>query len=110
VVCLRRRQLGRRAEVASARIKERHFLGIRILPLSVQRLAIDCRSNLGGVCTSSAVQTCHLLMEMILFRVATALVEQGYEVVAFNSWQCDAALKGYHLFGRIRVDTTVKVA
>lgn len=49
-------------------------------------------------------------MEMILFRVATALVEQGYEVVAFNSWQCDAALKGYHLFGRIRVDTTVKVA
>ena len=49
-------------------------------------------------------------MEVIFFRVATALIKQGYVLIANNAWKLNAALVCYHLLGGIRVDTTCNVA
>jgi len=102
--------VGRGPKVAVACVERRQLPRFSVLPLTVDRRrgGIRASSHLGRVAGKGAVvEASQPLVEMILLRVAAALVKQGdvaVRPVILDARQRDAACMSNHLLRRARVN------
>lgn len=99
-------------KVCTAGIKGRDREGCVILPFAVEALSIEAFANLGRVPTlrRRIIEAVESLVEVVLVRVAAALVQQGDVAPALLTRQCHRALCGDHLLARECVDSACHMA
>eukprot|EP00966_Prymnesium_polylepis_P065606 1522467-Prymnesium_polylepis.3 len=90
----------------------RKVLNVVVVDTPPVRGGCDAKADrhLHRVLSARIVQARQALVEVVLARVATALVQQADVAVALDTRQRDAALMRHHLLGRERIDACVDVA
>lgn len=103
--------VGSDAEVTAACIQLWQCGGAVILPLPIDVLAIFALPDLIRVPRAkiSAVQASHALVEMVLVRVPSTLVEQADVRSTLDSRKSNAALVGHHLLSSVSINSAIKM-
>ena len=98
------------AKMPTAGIEERQVFMFCVLPLAVERSAVEAFADFGGVPAFRFEEAAEPLVEVVLARVPAALVKQRDVVPVLDTGEGDAALERDHLFSSVGVDAARDVA